>query len=68
MESLDRSDFMYSDVYEMLVKQKQKFKGTVSWRLKSHAKVLQKHLNADEEILYAFSGQKNFSSLNIFNT
>lgn len=59
---------MYSDIYEMLIKQKQKFHGTVSWRLKSHAKVLQKHLNADEDVLYAFSGQKNFSSLNIFNT
>ena len=59
---------MYSSVYEMLLKQKQKFGGTISWRLKAHAKVLQKHLNQDEEILYAFSGQKNFSSLNIFNT
>ena len=59
---------MYSSVYEMLYKQKQKFGGTISWRLKAHAKVLQKHLNSDEEILYAFSGQKNFSSLNIFNT
>ena len=59
---------MYSSVYEMLLKQKQKFGGTISWRLKAHAKVLQKHLNQDEDILYAFSGQKNFSSLNIFNT
>ena len=59
---------MYSDVYEMLVAQKKKYRGTVSWRLKAHAKVLQKHLNSDEEVLYAFSGQKNFSSLNIFNT
>ena len=59
---------MYSSVYEMLSKQKQKFGGTISWRLKAHAKVLQKHLNQDEDILYAFSGQKNFSSLNIFNT
>lgn len=59
---------MYTSVYEMLVKQKQKFGGTISWRLRAHAKVLQKHLNQDEEVLYAFSGQKNFSSLNIFNT
>lgn len=59
---------MYSDVYDMLVRQKKKFGGTISWRLKAHAKVIQKHLNEDEEVLYAFSGQKNFSSLNIFNT
>ena len=59
---------MYSDVYEMLLSQKKKYKGTVSWRLKAHAKVLQKHLNNEEEVIYAFSGQKNFSSLNIFNT
>ena len=59
---------MYNDVYQMLLNQKKKFGGTVSWRLKAHAKVLQKHLNDDEEVLYAFSGQKNFSSLYIFNT
>ena len=59
---------MYSDIYEMLVKQKKKFGGTISWRLKAHAKVIQKHLNDGEEVLYAFCGQKNYSSLNIFNT
>lgn len=59
---------MYNSVYDMLVKQKKKFGGTISWRLKAHAKVIQKHLNDGEDILYAFCGQKNYSSLNIFNT
>lgn len=59
---------MYNEIYDMLVKEKKKYGGTISWRLKAHAKVIAKHLNEGEEILYAFCGQKNYSSLNIFNT
>ena len=45
-----------------------KFPMTIAWRLKQHCKVIDKHLNSDEKILYAFAGQKNDSSINIFNT
>ena len=41
---------------------------TIAWRLKSHCKVIDKHLDEGEEVLYIFSGQKNDSSINIFNT
>lgn len=52
-----------------LVKQfMKKFPMTIAWRLKSHCKVINKHLDEGEEILYIFSGQKNDSSINIFNT
>ena len=45
-----------------------KFPMTIAWRLKQHCKVIDKHLNSGEKILYAFAGQKNDSSINIFNT
>ncbi len=54
--------------YEILKNYTKKYPMTVAWRLKSHCKVVDKHLNSDENILYMFAGQKNESSLNIFNT
>lgn len=52
-----------------LVKQfMKKFPMTIGWRLKKHCKVIDNHLNAGEEILYIFTGQKNDSYVNIFNT
>lgn len=41
---------------------------TVAWRVKQHCKVIDKHLNENEEILYMFTGQKNDRSVDIFNT
>lgn len=41
---------------------------TISFRLKKHCNVIEKHLNPDEEVLYAFPAQKNASSLEIFFT
>lgn len=45
-----------------------KFPMTIAWRTKRHCKIIDKHLNEDEKVLYIFSGQKNDSSINIFNT
>jgi len=48
---------------------KAKYPGTITWwRLKKHAKVIEQHLNADEEPLYSFAGQKNDDMLDIFST
>ena len=55
-------------VFEMVQNHKKKYGGTISWRLKAHSKVVEKHLNPGEEILYAFACQKGFSSFSIFNT
>ena len=41
---------------------------TIAWRLKQHCKVIDRHLNIDEKILYIFAGQKNDRALDIFNT
>ena len=45
-----------------------KFPMTIAWRVKQHSKVIDKHLNNGEEILYIFAGQKNGGFTNIFNT
>ena len=45
-----------------------KYPFTIAWRVKEHCKIIDKHLNPDEEILYAFAGQKNDRSVDIFNT
>jgi hypothetical protein len=56
------------DTYERLVNFKKRFPGTVSWRLKAHAKVIDKHLNPEEEVQYVFAAQRGLSSLELFNT
>ena len=45
-----------------------KYPFTIAWRVKEHCKIIDKHLNPDEKILYAFAGQKNDRSVDIFNT
>ena len=42
--------------------------GTVAFRLRSHAKVLDEYVNDDEELLYVFAGQKNNTSIGVPNT
>lgn len=54
--------------YELARKFTSKYPMSIAWRVKQHCKVLDKHLNSGEEILYIFAGQKNDSFLNIFNT
>ena len=56
------------NVYEELKKFKKKYPMTISWRLKKHAKVIEKHLNPDEKILYAFAAQKNDNPLDVITT
>lgn len=45
-------------VYGLLKEFKSKYPWTIAWRLKSHAKVIEKHLNPGEEVLFAFPAQK----------
>ncbi len=46
-------------VYPLVARFIDKYPFTLAWRLRSHSKVLEKHLNPGEEIFYAFAGQKN---------
>lgn len=45
-----------------------KYPFTMAFRLSKHCKIIEKHLNKDEEILYAFPAQKNTSPYEIFST
>lgn len=57
-----------SKVYELAKKFKKKYPSTIAWRIKSHSKIIEKHLNPDEKVLYVFLGQKNRSSFDFTNT
>lgn len=55
-------------VYDKLLEFKKKYPMTISWRLKKHANVIEKHLNPGEKIKYAFAAQKNNNPLDIITT
>lgn len=55
-------------VYEELKRFKREYPATIAWRLRRHAKVVEKHLNPGEKVLFCFAAQKGFSSLDIFST
>ena len=59
---------MEKTVHQQLLDFKKKYPMTIAWRLKSHAKVIEKHLNPGEEILYTFAAQKNDNPLDIITT
>ena len=54
--------------YEMVREFKRKYPLTIAWRIRKHCKIIEKHLNTDEKILYAFVAQKNDRALDIMNT
>ena len=55
-------------VYRQVLKFKQTYPMTVGWRLKKNSEIVQRHLNPDEELLYAFIAQKNDNPLNIIES
>ena len=56
-------------VYDQVKMFKAKYPYTITWfRLKKHARVIEKHLNAGEEPLYSFAGQKNENMLDLLST
>lgn len=59
---------MKNKIYEEVKKFKRKYPLTITFRLKSHAKVASKFVDDDEEIKYVFAAQKNYQSYEIFNT
>lgn len=59
---------MEQTVYQRLQNFKKKYPMTISWRLKQHAKIIEKHLNPGEEVLYAFAAQKNDNPLDFTST
>lgn len=59
---------MEQSSYELLKQFRNKFPGSVSWRLKKHCKVIDIHLNPNERINFIFSGQLDIKPLSLFNT
>lgn len=57
-----------NEVYKKVLEFKQKYPMTISWRLKKHAKVIDKHLNPGEVVKYAFCAQKNNNPFDIITT
>ena len=55
-------------VYEQVMNFKRKHKGGISWRIKKHCEIIEKHLNPGEKVIYAFAGQKNIDFYDIFTT
>ena len=55
-------------IYKKVVDFLRRYPGTIAWRSKAHSKVAQMHLNADEEVLYAFAAQKGPSAFDVFST
>jgi hypothetical protein len=45
-----------------------KYSRSIIFRAKQHARVLEKHLNPDEEVLYVFGGQKSYEFNIFFNS
>lgn len=44
--------------YEFALEFKRKHPMTIGWRIKQNASVVDRHVNSDEQILYAFVAQK----------
>ncbi len=61
-------DYMRISVYDLAKSFKKKYKGSVAWRIKKHCKVVEKHLNPDEEVLYVFPAQRNEAWYDIYTT
>ncbi len=57
-----------SDVYKRVLKFKRKYPLTVGWRPRQNASIIDKHLNPDERVLYAFIAQKNDNPLQFFES
>lgn len=55
-------------VYNKVLEFEKKYAGGITWRLKSHSKVVEDYINPDEKVLYAFCAQKNARNSEIFNT
>lgn len=59
---------MENVVYQKLKEFKKKYPLTVAWRIKKHSKIIEKHLNPGEEVLYAFVAQKSTYFYELFFT
>ena len=50
---------MKTNLYKEVERFLKKYPGTIAFRIKKHCEVIEKHIDKDEHIIYAFVGQKN---------
>ncbi len=55
-------------VYDYVKEFKRNYPMTIAWRLKANSKVVDKFVNPDEKVMYAFVAQKSKSSFDVFST
>ena len=58
----------FDAIYSMLKAFKRKYPLSIGWRLSSHTKVVEKHLNPGETVSYAFFAQRGLNPFDIFST
>ena len=56
------------NLYEEVRKFKHKYPLSIMWRVRRHCKIVEKHMNPDEKILYAFAAQKNNNPFDVVST
>ncbi|MBP5679168.1 MAG: PH domain-containing protein [Bacilli bacterium] len=59
---------MGNSVYKQVLKFKEKYPMTIGWRIRENSDIVERHLNPDEHVIYAFIAQKNDNPFNIFNS
>ena len=57
-----------NETYRKVLEFKKKYPGTVVWRMKRHARIIDMHLNPDEKLLYVFGAQKNDNPFDIISS
>lgn len=57
-----------ASTYDIVKEFKRKYKTTICWRIKKHSRLIDKNLNPNEEVLYAFAAQNDDTHKSIFNT
>lgn len=65
---MEEKKYTLDQIYGMANDFLKKYPFNISWRIKQHCKIIEKHLNPDEEIFYLFPAQKNISSFDISST
>lgn len=56
------------NVYQKVLEFKEKHPMTIGWRLKENSSVVEKYLQDNEEVLYAFIAQKNNNPFNVLSS
>lgn len=59
---------MNYNVYKEASIFKKRYPFTIAWRIKAHSKIIEKHLNPGEQVLYVFAAQKNDNPLDIITS